>query len=160
MTQDTKSNTATVDAVRTLATARARKAALDAELKAAREHFDFVNQALIATSQTANGEVEQADRTLRALAIADFQATGDKNPAPGVSISEATALEYDLAAVTEWAKTAMPDLITPPQLNVKAFDKIARVVPLSFVTKAPSPSVKIASDLEAALVGVEQERAA
>ncbi|MBA3836539.1 MAG: hypothetical protein C0499_02630 [Zymomonas sp.] len=156
--QATKTNTnpALTDAVHTLMLARRQSAESKALLAEKRARFEEENADLIALAAGEAAREAEADRNLRALAVAEYQATGDKAPCEGVSIVLAKVLTYDTDVVRGWAEKAMPDLITPPQLNVKAFDKIARTVPLPFVTITETPSARVAAEL----IADEMERAA
>lgn len=135
------------EAVARLAMTRQLHADSTALLAAARAQFEAEHSALLATVATDATNESEAERTVRALAVDEFKVSGDKTPCEGVSIVLSKVLTYEPATVTDWAKTAMPDLITPPQLNVKAFEKIARTVPLPFVTITETPAVRIASEL-------------
>ena len=136
------------DAVTVLASARSSHAAAKRILADERARFETEHADLIDMAAMAAADETQAERTVRALALSEFEATGIKAPCQGVSIVLTKALSYDKAEATKWALTAMPDLVIPAQVDVKAFDKIARTAPLPFVTITETPSVRIATALE------------
>ena len=74
--------------------------------------------------------VRQAEETLRRLAIEMYQTTGCKELAPGVRVREMTRLTYNPQDALTWAIEHRLAL----SLDVKAFDQLARVTALPFVT--------------------------
>ena len=139
--------TALNDAVERLAATRYNAKIAGLVLEDAQARFEVDHAAIIDAARLAKGEEAEAERIVRALAVDEFTATGNKAPCVGVSIVLTKELSYDKAKATEWALTAMPDLVTPAQINVKAFEKIARTVPLPMVTITETPAVRIASEL-------------
>lgn len=151
LSQKANTNPALAEAVQQLRLARRQNAETKARLAEARAEFDEHYATLIQmATDEANREAE-ADRTVRALAVSEYQATGNQAPCEGVSIVLTRQLTYDLPFVTEWAKRSLPDFITPEQLNVKAFEKMARTVRLPFVTITELPSARVASELPDAM---------
>ncbi len=73
-----------------------------------------------------DADIASSEKTIRDLAIAEWQHTFEKRPAAGVQIKMLTKLRYDVAAVTEWARTHMADLLI---LDIKTFEKLAKVAP-------------------------------
>lgn len=142
-----KINPALADAVRLLMLARRQAAESKALLAEKRARFDEENAALIALATKEADREAEADRNLRALAVAEYQATGDKAPCEGVSIVLTKVLTYSIEKATAWAEQAMPTLIVPAKVDVRAFDKIARTVPLPFVTITETPSARVAAEL-------------
>lgn len=135
-------NTMLHDAVRTLADARAR--------------YDRVTAYI---SDVAAQDMVDAERNVKALAEAAYRATGDVMPAPGITVKLVTKLRYSAAEAFAWARDTHMALI-PEQLDVKAFEKIAKATTLPFVTTETEPKVTIASDLDKALAVVAQDVAA
>jgi len=75
--------------------------------------------------------VHQVEATLRTLAIALYQSTERKEIAPGVKVREMTRLIYDPQEALTWAMAHQMALM----LNIKAFEQLARVTALPFVTR-------------------------
>lgn len=71
-------------------------------------------------------DIANTEARVRGLAVTAWHATGEKKPATGVQIKMLTHIKYDVARATEWARTHMADLLV---LDVKAFEKMARVAP-------------------------------
>ena len=147
--------TALQEAVARLAAERRSAAIAVAALAEERAWFEKTYADVIADAAQAKEAESEAERIVRTLAVDEFKATGNKAPCVGVSIVLTKELAYDKAKVTEWALAAMPDLITPAQINVKAFEKIARTVPLPMVTITETPAVRIASELPAVRIASE-----
>lgn len=133
--------------------AEARRAHRQARhmLALAREAFEVDHAVEIANERELGERVANLDAIARELAINVYADTGDTAPAPGVSLSLATHATYNKNEALEWARTALPSAVIPEQLDVKIFDKIARTGTLGFVRLDTVPTVKIASDLDAAL---------
>jgi len=94
--------------------------------------------------------LEAAEADVRGLTLVAHETTGNVKPAPGVSVVMVKDYEIDDAAALAWAQSTRLCLI-PESLDVKAIKKLATVQALPFVTVRQSPSVRIASDLVAAL---------
>ena len=75
--------------------------------------------------------VHQVEATLRTLAIAIYQSTDRKEIAPGVKVREMTRLIYDPQEALTWAIAHQMALM----LDVKAFEQLAKVTALPFVTR-------------------------
>lgn len=141
-------NQALLDAVRVLARARTDRAEVKAMLANKRELFAIEHESLIHHADMLAEDEEQAERTVRALAVSEYEATGEQKPCEGISIVLTKVLDYKSDEATAWAVGAMPALIVPAHIDVKAFDKVARAVSLPFVTVTETPAVRIASTLE------------
>jgi len=83
--------------------------------------------------------VRQAEDTLRRLAIAMYQATGNKEIAAGVRVREMTRLTYAPQDALTWAIEHRLALV----LDVKTFEQLARVTTLSFVTYWVEPQATL-----------------
>jgi hypothetical protein len=94
--------------------------------------------------------VESAEMGLKALALAHYKLTGEQAPTPGVAVKLFETLDYALDVAFAWAKEKGLALI-PEQLNVRAFEKIAKATPLPFVTVTKTPSAQISTDLDKVL---------
>jgi hypothetical protein len=119
-------------------------------IKAARAAFEAT---IVHEAQALEAEkraMEAEDSAIRGLAMVAYETTGNKQPAPGVSVAVVKKLRYDKAEAFAWAKQAGM-AIQPEQLDVKAFEKIAAAAELPFVEVEQVPSARIASDLTAAI---------
>lgn len=92
--------------------------------------------------------VQDAEAATRAMILQGYAADGNKKPADGAGVQVRTKLEYDAAEAFAKAKQ-MGVAIVPEQLDVKAFEKIAKASPESFpfVKVLEDPSATLASDL-------------
>lgn len=138
------------EAAQRLASARALKATFDAQVTAARAAFDAAHADLLNAAKLAAEEAAQADSILRMVAVAIHETTGEKSLGYGVSVATTEKLAYDQAAAVEWAKRS-GTLAVVETVDLKAFEKIAKAADLPFVTKTSVPSIRIATDLDAAL---------
>lgn len=152
-------NTMLHDAVRTLADARARYDRVTAYIKEREAAFRATIKIELDESDVAAQDMVDAERNVKALAEAAYRATGDVMPAPGITVKLFTKLRYSAAEAFAWARDTHMALI-PEQLDVKAFEKIAKATTLPFVTTETEPKVTIASDLDKALAVVAQDVAA
>lgn len=92
------------------------------------------------------------DEQIRTAAVARW-ANGmapDKRPAPGVSIRLMTRLTYDKDTALAWCRSNLPNAVIT-SLDSKAFDKVAKVMPLAFVSTGYEAVAVISTDLSAAL---------
>lgn len=107
------------------------------------------NADLLEAIDQIEGDVDQQDDHVRELARYAYEATGDKHPAPGVTVAEKTTIEYDEDRAYEWASEK--DLfIQPQQLDRKAFEKFARENPeqVDFVVLGTEPQPRISRSLD------------
>lgn len=122
-------------------------------LAAAREEFDAKHAALIEDARVAKQAVADAEATAKALGAAHFLVTGEKAPVAGLTVKERTVLTYTDADAFEFAKRTGVGLV-PETYDAKSIEKVAKAMPLPFVTITTEPMVTLASDLSAALAKV------
>ena len=132
--------------IRRVVEARAGAAIFAERLQDARELFEAAHAELIALAANAKETVAAEEETLRRLAVQAFEATGSKQPAPGVTIRVMQKLDYSTDAAFSWAKGK--DLALA--LDRKAFEQIALTTELPFVTKVALPTAALAKDLAVA----------
>lgn len=87
--------------------------------------------------------LEKAESLLRQTALESYALDGNKAPIAGVIIKEFETLVYDPAVALAWALNHSMAL----QLDVKAFEKIAKVSPLACVSYRGEARAQIATDL-------------
>lgn len=129
---------------------REEAAKAKAALEWARKKWEEDNAALIADARYCADRMAEAEGRLREMALASFQATGDKNPGPGVSIRMMTRLEYNLNLARLWAQDHRMFLT----LDTKTFEKFVKsggADQVPFVNVIQEPSIAIAVDLSKAL---------
>lgn len=120
------------------------------KIKQARMGFEeTIQHELLALEETKRA-LEAEESAVRGMALVEYEMTGDKKPAVGVSVVLTKKFAIDDVAGLKWAKDHGMCLI-PEALDVKAVQKMATVTPLPFVTVTEEPSVRIASDLTKAL---------
>ena len=135
--------------VRQYAFSRAIYEATQGVLNDRRACFEGENAELIAVVATRAEDLKQLESAIRAQAIAEFLATGQKKLGGGVGIRENKRAQYDLAAARVWAEEKRPDLIT---LDAKAYEKVLKsdgrdpFMPGDIVLE---PSATIPTDLSA-----------
>ncbi len=122
-----------------------------ARLQAAQDAFQAEHAALIAEVEGLSAAAQESESALRSLAVATYEATGEKHPAPGVGISLTTTLAYDDVQALAWAREQGAALL----LDRKGFEAIAKAMPLPFVTKHEIPKATLARDLGAALAAAQ-----
>jgi hypothetical protein len=83
--------------------------------------------------------VHQVEATLRTLAIALYQSTDRKEIVPGVKVREMTRLIYDPHEALTWGMAHQMALM----LDVKAFEQLAKVTALPFVTRTIVPQATL-----------------
>lgn len=147
-------NTALMERVQELAAQRATLAAKKAELAERKQAFDNENRELTAEINRISDSIATSEIVVRTVADEVYAANGEKKPAPGVEIKLFETISYDQQAAFAWAQQTKLALI-PEQLDVKAFEKIAKATPLPFVTKGSEARVSIATDLVKALAVAE-----
>lgn len=148
-----------IDAARRLVEARTQAEQVRAALAYRSENFARENAWLVEDKRTADALVAAAEADVKSLARAHYDATEDKTPFKGVTIKEFDVLVYDPAQAFAWAQEKKMALV-PESLDVKAFEKIAGVTPLSFVTKKKEPQVQIGKTIEVPAAMPETELAA
>lgn len=90
------------------------------------------------------------ETALREAALQEYSATGNKVPAPGVSIKLFTKLDYIQSAALAWCKVNASALVKEV-LDTKSFEKIAASLPGAPVEVNEEPRVYIAHDLSQVL---------
>jgi len=104
---------------------------------------------LVSVAAVANSLAE-AEQDLRQAALNSYAVTGEKTVAPGVNVRVLTKLEYEEAKAVEWVRAHL--LSTKLlQLNKTAFEKMAKGMPLDYVTVTQVPQATIAADLDKVL---------
>lgn len=133
-----------------VADARDVAAGFDQMVSEKRAAFDAANAELLRQQAAARARRDAAEQELRALALATYQTTREKNPAPGVVVKVGQSLVYDDALALAWAHETGLALV-PESVDRKALEKIAKATPLPFVSYEEKPVVTLATDMEAAL---------
>ncbi len=118
------------EAIQAVVAARRQYQAVHQQVQHLREAWATHYAPLLQDEALQKQAVRQAEETLRRLAIAMYQATGSKELASGVRVREMTRLTYDPQDALVWAIEHRLALA----LDVKAFDQLARVTVLPFVT--------------------------
>lgn len=104
-------------------------------LKTNQHLFDFENNAKF--------DCQEAEATLRNLALETYAVTGDKAVALGIGIRVKTVLNYEDKEAMSWAMEHKLAL----KLDFSAFEKIAKTSNLMFVTITEEPQATIATEL-------------
>lgn len=117
-----------------------------AHVEALTRKFKADNAELFAAHDTAKQVVAAAENALREAILVEFKATGNKKPAPGCGVRVSTVLRYEPQAALTWAETNAPAAIKRT-LDAKAFEALAKVQQLEFVTVEEVPTATISPDL-------------
>lgn len=115
-------------------------------LDASRAAWAAENASVIERLAAVSKERAEAEAALRTAAIAAYQETGTKKPAPGVGIRVVSKLQYSADDALRWAKEHDIALA----LDARAFEKVAKASPPEFVTVVETATATIATDLGAA----------
>ena len=120
-----------------------------------RDAWDMEHAELIEAVNASRLLVARESEALRALALAAFEACGNKRPGPGVAIREVTKMDYDPIVALDWAKEH--DLCLT--LDRKNFEDLAKRRPadFAFVEYRNEPQATISTDLSKAL-GLEERQ--
>lgn len=102
-------------------------------------------QATAAVKQAA-AVVADREAQAKALGLAHFATHEQAKPVPGLEIKLFEVLVYDPAVALAWC-LEKGIAITPPALDVTAFEALAKVTPLPFVTKQQEPRAQLAKTL-------------
>jgi hypothetical protein len=107
-------------------------------------------QAMIADRREQEQHVTSLEGDVRCAAVESYLDTGDKAPAPGITIKTFSRLEYDQVAATNWCRGIMPGLLT---LDTKRFERMASqdMLPGAPVEIVKEPRATIATDLSSYL---------
>lgn len=118
------------------------------DLAVAKAEYDAIMQGLKNSEVAkaldyAQSKLSVVEDELRAAIVAEYKATGNKKPAPGLGIRETSKLVYDADTALTWAKQHDMALA----LDKRSFEKIAKASPPEFVSVEVTPSATIATDL-------------
>lgn len=131
-----------------LALTQRTEAEARAQLEAIPEYREIV--ALSETCDAIRAEVAALEAEIREAAVAEFAASGNKKPWPGVGIREVTRLSYDPAVAREWCLTQAPALL---MIDKRQFEKVAPSLPGAPVEVTKEAQATIATDLGEYLAG-------
>jgi len=135
--------------VTSLAEARVAAAELQGQVEGLRKAWLTEHAALLEEAKAASGRVTLLEGQTRELATRAYEVTGERKPAPGVSIRLETVVEYDAAAAFEWARSTRLCL----QLDRPGFEAMAKANPTIChgVRVTQEPKATLARDLTLAL---------
>jgi hypothetical protein len=119
------------EAIQTVITARQQYHLVHTQVQQLREAWASQYAALLQEEARHKQTVHQVEATLRTLAVAVYQSTDRKEIAPGVKVREMTRLIYDPQEALTWAMAHQMALM----LDVKAFEQLAKVTTIPFVTR-------------------------
>lgn len=139
---------ALITAMRAVADTRAEAVAASDALKLKRDQFALENAALIAHEAATKAAVIEAEANAKALIAVHYAQTKNTAPVAGAAVKLFKTIRYDAARALAWAKETKLALL-PESLDVKAFEKIASVTDLDFVTRDSEPRVQLAKELNA-----------
>jgi len=128
-----------------VAKTRKNKAAFDEEVRELRDAWENANREKLDAATELRECLIIAEEYLRALTITAYQATGNKQPVPGVGIRENKRYTYDPKEALAWATSHKIALA----LDKKAFEAIAKTSDIEFVEISTEIQATIAKDLEA-----------
>ena len=123
---------------------RKQVSALAEDFRASLAVWQAEHAGLIADLTEARVALEGAEKGLREAAIALYERTGEKKPAPGVEVKMGTKLIYEEAEALGWAFDHHLALL----LDKRAFEKIAKASALAFVVVEQVPFATIATELK------------
>lgn len=115
-----------------------------------RSAFEQEHQAELEQPKSYAADLEAAERTLRALALASYARDGDKHPAEGIGIQIRKRMDYEPEAAVVWAAyTGRHHLL---DIKTAAFERSVRGLDMAgelpdFVTLRDKPAATIATDL-------------
>ncbi len=113
--------------------------------------WELAHTNLIANREKATVALLEAETTLKQMAVDLYDQTQNRRPAPGLEVKLFQVLEYPQKEALAWGlKTGLG-----VKLDKDAFDKIAKVSPMSFVSIRMEPRCQIAEDLGKALANGE-----
>lgn len=136
-----------IDQVKQVNELRSTLAGLMAAKREASQKWEADNKLLLEGISAVLITLTEAEEGLRLAALAEYKATGNKRPAPGVEIKLFQELKYELSLALAWAVEHSMAL----SLDRKAFEGICKATEISFVEKVETPKVTLATDLEKAL---------
>jgi hypothetical protein len=136
------------DRLAELAADRRTGDALAERITEARRAFEDSIEASVADLTTVDLAIATLTADVKRLALRLYGETGSQHPVDGVDVKILTKLDYKPELALSWARQAGVAVI-PEQLDVKAFEKIAKQADLPFVEKFGEPQAQIARDLTA-----------
>jgi hypothetical protein len=147
----TMEQSALVTALAELAQRREFAARLKASVDEARAKFAAGYAREIEDAKAAAAFVDDAERTVRALAVSEYEA-GAALPG-GVSVIEKKVVTIDDAKALEFAKASKVGYVAET-FDRKALEKLARSTEVPYATVTEEPDTRIASDLSGYLPAV------
>ena len=135
------------DAASRLVEARDRAEVIRAALAERQAAFQAEFAWLFEDKKAAEVAVMQAEADVRTLARAHYDATRQTKPIPGIEVKLFKVLKYEAARAFEWARETKLALV-PESLDTKAFEKIASVTDLPFVTREEDPRVQLGKTID------------
>ena len=133
--------------IRVVIEARRQALAITVALNAGRSQvlsqWEEQNHIALVQAKLAGETRDAAEAKLRAMTLEAYQETGNKAPAPGVGIRIITKLDYKPVTAFGWAQDHKMAL----KLDTAAFERLARISPLEFVTLREEPQATIATVL-------------
>jgi hypothetical protein len=154
MTNNSNTNSFLDRAVNDLKTVRDQATAASEELAQVKNKIALClkQSGLDYELEQANNQVEVAkaaaleqDAVVRAEAMRVYELTANKTPHPAIVVKEFSVLSYDVDKALDYAREHLPACV---KLDTKAFEKVAKALPLDFVTESKEPRVTIATNLE------------
>lgn len=147
-----------------LVTDRKTLATLKSEMEAKQKEFDAQNADLVKRLKEASLSVSVTESAIREVAIAEFDATGNKKPFAGIGVRVSKSLSYPEDAAFKWAEVNAP-LLIERSLSKKAFAGLMATLEGSdklpeFITVTDVKTATIATDLQPIIEENEKETAA
>lgn len=136
--------------------ARARVAAenWNEHLRILRAGWESEHAHDITQQRDSAAELEAANSALREAVLTAYRADPTtRKPVVGAEVVLSTKYAYDGAQALAWARESGVAL----KLDAKLFEKVAKDAALPFVTITQEPTVRVASDLSAALAATTPE---
>lgn len=112
---------------------------LDKRLELVREVWRKENAEMIDEYTAVQACAVESDDAVRQEAVAEYNATGEKQVIDGVSVRVNKRLEYDASVALDFAKTHGICL----QLDKKEFEKVARTIAQEIVLEVESVSAVV-----------------
>ena len=140
-------------AVKNLARARQTRDKYERELTEVNEAIQERYGAMLERARdllyAAEADVANAETDVKKLAVAAYEATGNKKSHPAVPVAIYTILDYNMLEALEYCQERLPGAVkwSKPVLDKSAFEKAARILMPKFVTVTEEPCARIARDL-------------
>jgi len=129
--------------IEVVALARQEKAYYDEAIRELKVVWETHNKEILEEAAVNRESLNTAESLLRELTIEAYNLTGNKSPAPGVSVKIFQTLDYDSREALKWAMAHQIAL----SLDKKSFETFAKATPLEFVTIGEESRVQIAQNL-------------